>query len=185
MRGSTKVATRNAGGRRGPFDGHARRLSILLVTATADGASTARADLEAAGCDVQVAELTGDLESGARRIAAEAEAGRLIVCDCGGDQACERAFFLCRASGDRTVVLLAVGDDVEDEPIELLVAAMRKALPTCRIALVSDRVPESERPSGGARRTPLTKRRTAKLAELLRAIADRSTVCTENGTFRL
>ncbi len=191
MRGSTRVAVHKAGDRsrrqaeRRAVGDAEQRLSILLVTETAGGATAARTELEACDFDVQIVELNGDLDRGARRIAARAADDRLIVCDGAGDRACERAFFLCRAAGDRAVVLLAIGDDVEDEPIELLAASMRKALPQCRIALLSDRVAESERPSGGPRRTAPTARRVARLAELLRSIADRSTVWPENRKFRL
>lgn len=141
---------------------------MLLIAEEGTSLEPLRRELSERGAAVEVRELGDDFAAGARRLAAEIDAGTILVCDCRGERGCERAFFACRDSTARTVVLLAVGAEAECEAVEVLAAALRKAMPQLRLAVVTDRVDEAARPSGAERRTQPA---VPALAELLVRVA--------------
>ncbi len=130
------------------------RRRLLWISAARALAESVAPQLAARGVDVEVRVVEVDLERTTAALIDATPAHDLVVCDCGGERGYERAFFSCRAAGSGSVLLLAVGEDVDETAAEVLMAGVIKALPAARVAMLSDRVAEIERPSGGATAVP-------------------------------
>jgi hypothetical protein len=115
-----------------------------------DLAEKVGAELRNESVAVEPCDVGDDLEDGLAELFARERALRLIVCDCSGERGSERGFFACRAARNIPVVLLAVGGRSEPDVVQTMMIGLCKALPESRVALLTDRVPEQSRPTGGA-----------------------------------
>jgi len=120
-----------------------------------------RAPLAACAVEIDVADWTDDSSAGLsdfvrERFKSSAEPLDLVVCDCGDEGGLRRGFFVSRDAGDRRVALLVLGESAESGPVATLVAGIRKARPTSRVAIITDRVGEDVRLSGSAGRAAWT-----------------------------
>ncbi len=107
--------------------------------------------LAAGGVVVRARALDADFATAAEALVAD-DSPEMIVCDCSGDRGYERAFFVCRAAPAVPVLLLAVGDDVDDRVAETLLIGVVKALPRALVALLTDRVDELRRVTAASAR---------------------------------
>jgi hypothetical protein len=128
---------------------------ILLFVRSAALGQSLRSALAARGVEIDVVACadgpSGGLATVVRdQFAAERAAADLVVCDCSGEDGLRRAFFVCREAGDGRVALLVLGDAAESGPVETLVAGIRKARPSSRVLVVTDRIGEAVRPAGSA-----------------------------------
>ncbi len=141
-------------------DGGGRRRRFVWIGRDDEVAGVVRRGLAAEGVDLDVREIEADFAVSAAALVGEPI--DLLVCDCSGDRGCERAFFVCREAGPLPVVLFAVGPEVEEGAVTILMAGLIKALPNARVTMVTDRIAEVARPTGASLRAQWGGREAAK-----------------------